>query len=152
MTRRDGGLIAMPRLPHSQPTGGVRWVLHRADQLAVAILVLFGLCGTLWWWLSQGGWQGRLVEIDQSPLHEALFQVDLNRAGWPELTQLPDIGETLARRIVESREHEGPFVDHNDLTRVRGIGPKTLERVRPYLLPMPDVRGVATQQPVEPGT
>ena len=62
---------------------------------------------------------------------------------WPELSQLPGIGETLARRIVESRVDDGPFVDHSDLTRVRGIGPRTLARIAPYLLPMPEGGAVA---------
>ena len=69
--------------------------------------------------------------------------MDLNEADWPELAQLPDIGETLARRIVESRNRDGPFLDHEDLQRVRGIGPRTLDRVRPYLRPMPEARAIA---------
>lgn len=61
------------------------------------------------------------------------FRVDVNSASWPELSQLPRIGETLARRIVEEREQNGPFFSPDDLTRVRGIGPKTLEQILPYL-------------------
>lgn len=71
------------------------------------------------------------------------MDLQLVRSSWPELAQLPQIGETLARRIVESREADGPFLDHDDLLRVRGIGPKTLEGIRPYLLPMPDAEGLA---------
>lgn len=55
---------------------------------------------------------------------------------------LPGLGETLAKRIVASRESEGPFRDHDDLRRVRGIGPRTLERIRPYLLPIPEIESV----------
>jgi competence protein ComEA len=104
----------------------------------VAVLVLAGLTATIGWWVSQGGWQGRLIEVQRAEPQVAGFQVDLNEADWPELIQLPGIGQTLAQRIVESRETEGPFLDHGDLMRVRGIGPKTLEGVRPYLRPMPD--------------
>ncbi len=64
-------------------------------------------------------------------------------ADWPEFAQLPDIGETLARRIVESRVEQGPYADHDQLLRVRGIGPRTLERMRPYLRPMPEAANVA---------
>ncbi len=84
-----------------------------------------------------------MIEIDQAEPRVARFQVDINSADWPELAQLPGIGETLARRIVQSREQEGPFLDHGDLRRVRGIGPKTLEEVRPHLLPTPGGENVA---------
>jgi competence protein ComEA len=136
----------------STPTGGASWLLRRADQAAVASLVAVALAGTVAWWLAQGGWQGRLVELDRAESHEAAFRVDINGADWPELVQLPGIGETLARRIVESREQDGPFVDHEDLTRVRGIGPKTLDALRPYLAPMPDSRGVAGESRSLPGS
>ena len=63
------------------------------------------------------------------------------RSRLPELAELPGVGETLARRIVEVRRERGPFADHEDLRRVRGIGPRTLERLRPYLLPMAESGG-----------
>jgi competence protein ComEA len=50
-----------------------------------------------------------------------------------EWLQLPAIGETLARRIVEDREQRGPFDSLEDVTRVRGIGPGTFAQIRPYL-------------------
>ena len=104
----------------------------------MAGLVLLGLASMGGWWVAHGGCRGRLVEIDRAEPLSAEFEVDLNEAEWPELAQLPDIGETLARRIVESRNRDGPFLDHEDLQRVRGIGPRTLDRVRPYLRPMPE--------------
>ncbi len=113
------------------------YLLRRADQAAVAVLMLLGLAAAVGWWISQGGPQGRLIEVDRAEPQTAGFQVDLNEAEWPELVQLPGIGETLARRIVESRRTDGPFPDHEELKRVRGIGPKTLDRIRPYLRPIP---------------
>jgi len=62
---------------------------------------------------------------------------------WPELAQLPGIGESLGRRIVESRRQDGPFIDHDDLRRVQGIGPRTLERLKPYLCPLPAKASIA---------
>jgi competence protein ComEA len=111
--------------------------LRRADQAAVAVAVLLGLGSMIAWWVAQGGLSGRLIEIEQAEPLEYRFQLDVNTAEWPELAQLPDVGPVLAGRIVESRENEGPYVDHEDLMRVKGIGPKTLEKIRPYLLPMP---------------
>jgi competence protein ComEA len=120
------------------PTASVYWLLRRADQWAVAVLVGTGLLAVASWWVSQGGLRGRAIEFDGAPPQSIPYVVDVNSATWPELAQLPGIGETLARRIVDSREQDGPFSDPKDLRRVRGIGPKTLQRLRPYLQPMPD--------------
>jgi len=114
----------------------VPWLLRRADQAAVAVLVLLGLAATVAWWVRYGGLRGRMVELEGAEPQVARFEVDINSADWPELVQLPAIGKTLARRIVESRQKDGPFLDHKDLRRVRGIGPKTLETIRPYLRPI----------------
>jgi competence protein ComEA len=54
--------------------------------------------------------------------------IDLNTATALELESLDRIGPVLAQRIVDSRTQNGPFRSVNDLLRVRGIGPKTLER------------------------
>jgi competence protein ComEA len=56
--------------------------------------------------------------------------LDLNQAGIEELQELPGIGPALAQRILDSRSREGPFRVPEDLLRVRGIGPATLERLR----------------------
>jgi competence protein ComEA len=77
-----------------------------------------------------------LVEADQAQQRAAQFQVDINTADQPELTQLPGIGDTLAQRIIEIRQTAGPFAELDDLRKVRGIGPKIMERIRPYLLPL----------------
>jgi len=106
-------------------------------------LLLAAMAAMAGWWVSHGGLQGRLLEVEQAEPQTARFEVDINKAQWPELVQLPGIGEILAKRIVESRETRGPFVDHDDLRRIRGIGPKTLEGIRPYLRPIPDHRTVA---------
>jgi competence protein ComEA len=119
------------------------WLLRRGDQATVAALLLLGLASMFGWWVTHGGCRGRLIELERLEPRTAEFQVDLNEAEWPELAQLPRIGETLARRIVESRQHDGPFLDHDDLQRVRGIGPRTVERIRPYLRPMPEHRAIA---------
>jgi competence protein ComEA len=125
-----------PRHPH--------WLLRRADQAAVAGLVAAALVAMVGWWIAQGGWRGRLIEIDRAQPLAARFEVDVNVADWPELMQLPGIGDTLAHRIVKSRQMAGPFADLDDLRRVQGIGPKTLEQIRPYLRPLPG-RNVAAK-------
>jgi competence protein ComEA len=130
-----------------------RWsraLWRRSDQLAAAALTLLGLVGMLAYWLAQGGAQGRLLDVERPRRLEYAFQVDINRAEWPELAQLPGIGITLAQRIVERRDTVGPFQDHDQLLEVRGIGPKTLEAIRPYLLPLVDPSNVAARDAGEP--
>ena len=120
-----------------------RPVLRAADQAAVASLVLIALVLMVVYWIVQGGLTGGLIEIDRAKPLVARFQVDINAATWPELSQVPEIGETLARRIVDARKSDGRFADHNDLLRVNGIGPRTLESMKPFLLPMPAEEEVA---------
>ncbi len=55
--------------------------------------------------------------------------INLNRASAGQLTRLPGIGPKLARRIVDDRNQRGPFKSVDDLSRVKGIGKKTLERM-----------------------
>ncbi len=99
-------------------------------------LVIVALVAMATFWVAAGGGTGGLVEIDEAGPRTFQFQVDVNAADWSELAQLPGIGETLARRIVESRRNEGHFQTLDDLRRVRGIGPRILERMRPYLRPL----------------
>jgi competence protein ComEA len=59
--------------------------------------------------------------------------VDVNRADAQALEALPGIGPALARRILESRQRDGPFRTPDDLLRVRGIGPAVLARLKPLV-------------------
>lgn len=120
-----------------------RGIFDRAQQAAAAASVAAVLVVMAAWWVVQGGLRGRMIDLERAPRQQAAYQVDANAAAWPELAQMPGIGPTLAHRIVESRQQHGPFRDPEDLMRVRGIGPKTLERMRPYLLPMPERQTVA---------
>jgi competence protein ComEA len=138
-----------PEQPAPEPIA--RPLLRHADQAAVAALVMLALVGMAAYWFVQGGHRGELIEIDRAGPLAARYLVDINAAEWPELAELPDLGETLARRIVESRAEVGPFGDHGDLLRVNGIGPRTLETLRPYLLPMPDQGDVAGGGGAQPG-
>ena len=62
------------------------------------------------------------------------FMVDVNQAPQHELEALPEVGSGLATRIVDYRQSQGPFRQIDDLLHVRGVGPRTLEQLRPMLL------------------
>ena len=53
--------------------------------------------------------------------------IAVNAADLYELTELPDVGETIGQAIIDERNSRGPFYYPEDLLAVRGIGKKTLE-------------------------
>lgn len=60
----------------------------------------------------------------------AAGKVNVNRATEAELQTLSGIGPAKAAAIIKEREENGPFQTVDDLTRVTGIGEKTLENLR----------------------
>ena len=128
-----------PRTPAAAP----RLWLRRADQGAAALLTAGSLLVIAVYWFAQGGQRGGLIEIDRANRQSVQFVVDVNQAQWPELANIPGVGEELARRVVEDRTTRGPYRTVRDLRRVRGIGAITLERLKPYLAPLPDDASVA---------
>lgn len=69
----------------------------------------------------------------QPVVPEAPVVVNLNEANSAELQQLPRIGPKTAARILDYRTRRGGFQRVEDLTRISGIGPKTLERLAPLV-------------------
>lgn len=67
--------------------------------------------------------------------------IDPNNAEWFQLAQLPGLGESIAKRVVEFRERQRAdgstdqpvFLHANDMIQVKGIGSKTVRRIRPFL-------------------
>ena len=57
--------------------------------------------------------------------------IDLNRADAEALETLPGIGPALAERIVSVRK-EHMFTSLEDVQRVQGVGPVTVDRIRPF--------------------
>ena len=57
--------------------------------------------------------------------------VNINTASAEEIAQaLNGVGESKAEAIVARREAHGPYKSADDLTAVKGIGPKTVEKNR----------------------
>ncbi len=68
-------------------------------------------------------------EGEATPFRALGRKVPVNRATQAELEALPGIGPTLAQRIIAGR----PYRSLKDLDRVKGIGPKTLEKLGKWL-------------------
>ncbi len=125
-----------PEQPSRGAPGGAPSVLNRPEHQRVG-----GLLGVL---LIVAGF-GTIVTVD-SPValvvgssNESIgLRIDPNSAPWWELTIIPGVGPTTARRIVSFRSEnrgavDGPFRRPADLQAVHGIGPKTSARLAPYL-------------------
>ena len=59
--------------------------------------------------------------------HRVKYPINVNTASARDIEDLPDIGPKIAAAIVAGR----PYKSVDDLLRVKGIGPKTLEKIRP---------------------
>ena len=59
--------------------------------------------------------------------------VDLNQASVEQLQELPGIGPALAGRIVEFRDKQGGFERVEDLLKIKGIGEKSFQKLRPHV-------------------
>ena len=63
----------------------------------------------------------------------AFGKLDLNRAGYLDLVRVPGIGPARARAIMALREERGRIERLDELTAIRGIGPKTVAGLARYL-------------------
>jgi competence protein ComEA len=120
---------APPSAPPQAPPGSGAW--PRSAQLAAATLlgaalVLLGL--HVWGYLR---WGSRPTDLETG--RAPAYRIDLNRADHAELLQLPGVGPNLAERIETERRENGAFRSVDDLSRVRGVGPATLARLRPWV-------------------
>ena len=59
--------------------------------------------------------------------------LDLNTATVKQLEQLPGVGPTTAKAIVEFRAKTGRFQRVTDLLVIRGISETKLKKMRPYI-------------------
>ena len=97
-----------------------------AVQIAVVLLITASASFVLGRWSL--GWSSPQEVIDLGAP-----ALNLNRATRAELRLVPGLGDALSIRVVEYRQRHGPFRSVDDLRQVYGIGPKTLERIRPHL-------------------
>ena len=108
--------------------------MTKYDQLFVGVFVAVFLALSGYHWARLGGWGMRPIELERLPARQYDFRIDINSASWVEWTQIEGIGEVTAQKIIDDRQANGPFRSVKDLLRVKGIGPKKLEMMRPFLL------------------
>lgn len=74
-----------------------------------------------------------LFALVLAPLTAFAVPVDINTADAPALETVNGIGPARARAIVEYRKANGPFASVDDLTKVPGIGDKSIVQLRDQL-------------------
>lgn len=78
------------------------------------------------------GGPGTGAKSEPEPLGQSGL-ISINTAGTVELQEIPGIGEKKAKAIVDYRKEHGPFKSVDELTNVKGIGEKMLEKMRPHI-------------------
>jgi competence protein ComEA len=80
-----------------------------------------------------GGTVNSTDGIGESASSTDTGRISINRAGLAELQEIPGIGEKKAQAILEYRKTHGTFASIDELTQVKGIGDKMLEKMKPYI-------------------
>lgn len=131
---------ASPSVPHTPP------IASAAKWGAVAVLGIVAIVAVVWVILSNRT-RPAIVPAPPSasanetpaptahtpPAQTGGSLLDINTATAAQLEHLPGIGPAIAARIIADRTKHGKYTSVDQLDRVEGIGPKTLDKLRPYL-------------------
>jgi len=97
--------------------------------LGVAVVLCLLLCGFFA--------ANYFLDSGESVRAEAIGKINPNTADAASLSRLPSIGIITAEAIVAYREKAGSdvvFKSSDDLQKVKGIGPKTVEKIKEWLI------------------
>ncbi len=121
-------VLALPRpRPDPEPCPAPR---EQASRAGHSVAVVCGIAGE-----SRAATPGRELRGPARLLFD--LALDLNQASALTLEALPGIGPVRAQAILRERERR-PFASVRELLRVPGIGPRTLERLAPFVSVGPD--------------
>lgn len=118
--------------PSRTPSWDLRWT--RCDLAALAILAAAAAVALAAQSIGRHD-LGEQMTIRPDRVQAASELVDPNTAGAASLRRLPGVGPRIAERIIAHRQAAGPgaFASPDDLAAVSGIGPKTVDELRPHL-------------------
>ena len=116
-------------VPHSSKAVSLR-PTNRRDLRPFALITVL--------WLIAGMATAQIIRAGLGQVPQTDPRINPNSAEWWQLTSLPTIGEGRAKAIVAYRNEwttaDGPvFTQAADLEKVRGIGPKTVQRIERHL-------------------
>ena len=108
--------------------------MSRREALAIVMsLAVFSVCLTIWAMANHGAGAVVVNHEQENAISLATELIDINSAQWYELALLPGIGPKRARLIVTYRSANGPFNDVGELAGIKGIGPVTVDKLRPFV-------------------
>jgi competence protein ComEA len=112
----------------------VTW--QRAHVAAMLVVLVAGMAALVWRWVDRPLWLGLSLPVMPQRIAAAQEKINPNTAPVGSLRRLGGIGPVRAQAIVDYvAERKGTaFGRAEDLTAVKGIGPGTVERLRPYLV------------------
>lgn len=77
--------------------------------------------------------QSKQEKPNNKDSQEKTKRVNINTAGLVELQNIPGVGEKKAQTIIDYRNKHGAFKKVQDLTKVKGIGTKSFQKMKPFI-------------------
>lgn len=131
---REGFDTTRGRVNHEQPPAN--YYSRYRPQIFVSMLVVAVLVGGALYAARATEKAPKVVysaSLDEVAAESSRpLKVNVNTADVGELDALPEVGPATAQKIVDHRRANGAFRSIEELEEVSGIGPKTLEKIRPF--------------------
>jgi len=96
--------------------------MRKSHLIVLAVILIATICST-----------SMAAETQPAPASTPTGVVNINTADEPTLETLNGVGPALAAAIIQFRTDQGPFTSVDQLDEVSGIGPATLEKLRPQV-------------------